>query len=92
MVKQRIESSDIFTKNERLDLAKKEDEEIIILRDYMPKQMTEDETLEAIKKSVHAVNASSLKDMGKIMGELKSNYSGQIDFSLAGKLVKEILS
>jgi hypothetical protein len=92
MVKQRVESSDIYKANGRVELAKIEDEEIHIIRNYMPKQLSEEETADAINQSIQSTNASDIKDMGKIMSELKSNYSGQIDFSLAGKLVKEILS
>ena len=58
----------------------------------MPKQLSEKETVDAITQSIQSTNSSDIKDMGKIMSKLKSNYSGQIDFSLAGKLVKEMLS
>ena len=58
----------------------------------MPKQLSEEETVDAVNQSIQSTNAMDIKDMGKIMSELKSNYSGQIDFALAGKLVKEMLS
>jgi len=92
MVKQRVESSDIYKANGRIELAKIEDEEIHIIRNYMPKQLSEEETVDAVNQSIQSTNAMDIKDMGKIMSELKSNYSGQIDFALAGKLVKEMLS
>jgi uncharacterized protein YqeY len=92
MVKQRVESSDIYKANGRIELAKIEDEEIHIIRNYMPKQLSEEETVDAVNQSIQSTNAKDIKDMGKIMSELKSNYSGQIDFALAGKLVKEMLS
>jgi hypothetical protein len=92
MVKQRVESSDIYKANGRIELAKIEDEEIHIIRNYMPMQLSEEETVDAVNQSIQSTNAKDIKDMGKIMSELKSNYSGQIDFALAGKLVKEMLS
>ena len=92
MVKQRVESAEIYKANGRVELAEKENEEIDIIRNYMPKQLSEEETVDAITQSIQSTNSSDIKDMGKIMSELKSNYSGQIDFSLAGKLVKEMLS
>jgi|TARA_B100001093_G_scaffold80058_1_gene71389 hypothetical protein len=92
MVKQRVESAEIYKANGRVELAEKENEEIDIIRNYMPKQLSEEETVDAITQSIQATNSSDIKDMGKIMSELKSNYSGQIDFSLAGKLVKEMLT
>ena len=92
MVKQRVESAEIYRVNGRVELAEKENEEIDIIRNYMPKQLSEEETVDAITQSIQSTNSSDIKDMGKIMSELKSNYSGQIDFSLAGKLVKEMLS
>jgi uncharacterized protein YqeY len=92
MVKQRVESAEIYKANGRVELAEKENEEIDIIRNYMPKQLSDEETVDAITQSIQSTNSSDIKDMGKIMSELKSNYSGQIDFSLAGKLVKEMLT
>ena len=92
MVKQRLESADIYKKNNRLELAAKEEFEIEVIREFLPKQLTEQEIKEIIGKLVEETNSSSIRDMGKIMGALKSKYAGQLDFTLAGKLLKEHLS
>ena len=92
MVKQRLESADIYKKNNRLELAAKEEFEIEVIREFLPKQLTEQEIEEIIGKLVKETNSSSIRDMGKIMGVLKSKYAGQLDFALAGKLLKEHLS
>ena len=92
MVKQRLESADIYKKNNRLELAAKEELEIEVIREFLPKQLTEQEIKEIIGKLVEETNSSSIRDMGKIMGALKSKYAGQLDFALAGKLLKEHLS
>ena len=92
MVKQRLESADIYKKNNRLELAAKEEFEIEIIREFLPKQLTEQEIKEIILKLIEETNSSSIRDMGNIMGTLKSKYAGQLDFALAGKLLKEHLS
>tara|TARA_Y100001970_G_C13699706_1_gene586575 strand:- start:171 stop:623 length:453 start_codon:yes stop_codon:yes gene_type:complete len=92
MVKQRLESADIYKKNNRLELANKEEEEIAVIREFLPKQLTEQEIREIIMIVVEETNSSSIRDMGKIMGVLKSKYAGQLDFALAGKLLKDQLS
>ena len=92
MVKQRLESADIYKKNNRLELAAKEELEIEVIREFLPKQLTEQEIKEIIGKLVEETNSSSIRDMGNIMGTLKSKYAGQLDFALAGKLLKEHLS
>ena len=92
MVKQRLESADIYKKNNRLELAAKEEFEIEVIREFLPQQLTEQEIKEIIGKLVEETNSSSIRDMGKIMGVLKSKYAGQLDFALAGKLLKEHLS
>ena len=92
MVKQRLESADIYKKNNRLELAGKEEYEIEVIREFLPKQLTEQEIKEIIVKVIEETNSSSIRDMGKIMGVLKSKYAGQLDFALAGKLLKEHLS
>ena len=92
MVKQRVESADIYKKNERLELAKKEEYEISIIRNFMPTQLSDDEVKTIINKIIKDNNASSIKDMGVVMGELKKEYSGQLDFGAAGKMIKDILS
>jgi len=92
MVKQRLESADIYKKNNRLELAAKEEFEIEVIKEFLPKQLTEQEIKEIIVKLIEETNSSSIRDMGKIMGVLKSKYAGQLDFALAGKLLKEHLS
>ena len=92
MVKQRLESADIYKKNNRLELAAKEELEIEVIREFLPKQLTEQEIKEIILKLIEETNSSSIRDMGNIMGALKSKYAGQLDFALAGKLLKEHLS
>ena len=92
MVKQRVESADIYKKNERLELAKKEEYEISIIRNFMPTQLSDDEVKTIINKIIKDNNASSIKDMGVVMAELKKEYSGQLDFGKAGKMIKDILS
>lgn len=92
MVKQRLESADIYKKNNRLELAGKEEYEIGVIREFLPKQLTEQEIMEIIGNLVEETNSSSIRDMGKIMGVLKSKYAGRLDFALAGKLLKEHLS
>ena len=92
MVKQRLESADIYKKNNRLELAAKEELEIEVIREFLTKQLTEQEIKEIILKLIEETNSSSIRDMGNIMGTLKSKYAGQLDFALAGKLLKEHLS
>ena len=92
MIKQRAESIDIYKKNNREDLLKIEENEHKILSSYIPKQLSEEETKKICSEVAQKIGASSIKDMGKVMGELKKNYSDTIDFSKAGSLLKEILS
>ena len=91
MIKQRAESIDIYKKNNRDDLLKIEENEHKILSDYLPKQLSEEETKKICSEVAGKLGASSIKDMGKVMGELKKNYSDTLDFSKAGSLLKEIL-
>jgi uncharacterized protein YqeY len=88
MVKQRRESIALYEKGGRAELAAAEAAEIAVIERFLPKQMGEDEVKAAIDKIVTAIGAASIKDMGKVMGELKKTYAGQMDFSLAGPLVK----
>ena len=92
MIKQRTESIDVYKKNNRDDLLKIEQNEVKILSVYLPKQLSEDETKKLCSDLVSSLEAKSVKDMGKIMGELKKNYSDTIDFSKAGALIKDLLS
>ena len=92
MIKQRAESIDVYKKNNREDLLKIEENEHKILSDYLPKQLSEEETKKICSEVAQKLGASSIKDMGKVMGELKKNYSDTLDFSKAGSILKEILN
>lgn len=91
MIKQRQESIRMYQQGNRQDLADKEQAEIKVIERYLPKQMSDDEMKAAVAAAIAAAGASSVKDMGKVMAELKAKYSGQMDFSKVGSLVKEKL-
>jgi hypothetical protein len=92
MIKQREESAAAFDGGGRPELAKSEREEIEIIRAFMPKQMSPEESKAAIQKVIGAVGASSIKDMGKVMAALKERYAGQMDFGKASGMTKDLLS
>ena len=92
MIKQRNESVEIYKKNKRDDLLKVEQGEIDLLSIYLPKQLSEEETKKICSEIITKVGAQNIKDMGKVMGELKKNYSESIDFSKAGSMLKELLN
>jgi len=92
MIKQRTESIDIYKKNNRKDLLEIEEKELEILSGYLPKKLSEEETKKICEEIVSKLEASSLKDMGKVMGELKKQYSDNLDFAKAGALLKELLN
>ncbi len=92
MVKQRAESIDIYKKNDRSDLLEIEQNEYDILCSFLPKQLGEEETKKICSEIISKVGANSVKDMGKVMGELKKNHADEIDFSKAGPLIKDLLS
>ena len=92
MVKQRSESIDIYKKNNRSDLLEVEQNEYDILTSFLPKQLGEEETKKICSDIISKVGASSVKDMGKVMGELKKTHADEIDFAKAGPLIKELLS
>ncbi len=92
MIKQRNESVEIYKKNKREDLLKIEQGEIDLLSTYLPEQLNEEETKKICSETISKVGAQSIKDMGKVMGELKKNYSDSIDFSKAGSMLKELLN
>ena len=92
MIKQRNESVEIYKKNKREDLLMIEQGEIDLLSTYLPKQLNEEETKKICTEIISKVGAQSIKDMGKVMGELKKNYSDNIDFSKAGSILKELLN
>jgi uncharacterized protein len=91
MVKQRQDSITAFDAGGRAELAQAEREEMAIIQSYMPKQMSEDEAKAAVAGVIAAVGATSVKDMGKVMAELKAKYAGQMDMAKAGGIVKSLL-
>jgi len=92
MVKQRAESIDIYKKNNRVDLLEIEQNEYNIISSFLPKQLSEEDTKKICEKTISSLGANSIKDMGKVMGELKKNYADEIDFSKAGALLKQLLN
>ena len=92
MVKQRAESIDIYKKNNRTDLLEVEQNEYDILTSFLPKQLSEEETKKICVDVISKIGANSLKDMGKVMGELKKTHADEIDFSKAGSMIKELLN
>ena len=91
MVKQRKESVDIYSKAGRTDLKKREEKEIEIINSFLPKQITSDELEKIIIKSISEIDCSSIKDLGKLIGFLKSEYPGQIDMKEVANLAKKNL-
>ena len=91
MLKQRKESIEMYSKANRKDLVEKENSEIKILEEFLPQQLSEDEVTKVCDEAIASTGAESLKDMGKVMNKLKEEYLGRMDFSLAGKLLKEKL-
>jgi uncharacterized protein YqeY len=91
MVKQRQESLEIYEKAGRDDLAQQEREEIAIIQGYMPTQLSAEDMRSAVAAVLKDVGATSIKDMGKVMAELRSRYSGQMDFGKAGAVVKGLI-
>ena len=92
MLKQRTESIDIYKKNNRIDLLEIEQNEYKILSRFLPKQLSEEEIKKICGELISKLGANSIKDMGKIMGELKKKHSDEIDFSKAGPIIKELLN
>ncbi len=92
MIKQRNESIDVYKKNNRQDLLEIEQNEVDIMSNYLPKQLSDEDTKKLCEEIIKKLNASSVKDMGKVMGELKKNNADSLDFSLAGKIIKGILN
>ena len=92
MVKQRAESIDIYKKNNRTDLLEIEQGEYNILIGFLPKQLSEEETKKICTEIISKLGANSVKDMGKVMGELKKKYSDEIDFAKAGVILKQLLN
>ena len=92
MKKQRQDSADLYKKGGRQELLNIEEEEIKIIDTFLPKQLSEEETKKICKEIIESVGASSIKDMGKIMGTLKKKYSDSIDFSKANIIIKGLLN
>ena len=92
MIKQRSESIELYKKNNRKDLQEIEESEVEVISQYLPKQLSEEETKKICIEIINSTRASSIKDMGKVMGELKKNNSDSIDFSKAGAVIKELLN
>jgi hypothetical protein len=88
MIKQREESEKIYADAGRAELAKQEAEEIVIIREYLPKQLSAGDMDQAIAAAIKSTGAASIKDMGKVMAELKAKYAGQMDFAKASAAVK----
>ena len=91
MVKQRQESAKAYEEGGRLELAEKEQQEIEIIREFLPRQMDEAETSAAIGAAISDLGASSIRDMGRVMTEWRARHAGQMDFGAAGPKVKERL-
>ena len=92
MMKQRTESIDIYKKNNRSDLLEIEQNEFNILSSFLPKQLNDEDTKKICEETIFKLGASSIKDMGKVMGELKKKHADEIDFSKAGSLLKQLLN
>ena len=92
MKKQRQESASLYKKGERKELLEVEESEIKIIDKFLPKQLNEEETKKVCKETIESLGASSIKDMGKIMGSLKQKYSDSIDFSKVNTIVKDLLN
>tara|TARA_R110002096_G_scaffold2933_11_gene15017 strand:- start:3377 stop:3829 length:453 start_codon:yes stop_codon:yes gene_type:complete len=91
MIKQRKDSAQAYEAAERMELAEQELAEIKIIEDFLPKQLTEEEVQAAVQKAIADTGASSIRDMGKVMGVLKTAYTGQMDFGKAGGALKALL-
>ena len=91
MRKQRQDSAELYKKGEREELLKAEEDEIKIIDSFLPQQLSEEETRKICKETIQSLGASSIKDMGKIMGALKQKYSTSIDFSKVNIIVKDLL-
>lgn len=88
MAKQRLESARAYEEGGRIDLAERERSEITVIEEFLPRQLAEDEVAKAVNDAITEVGADSIRDMGKVMGILKSRYTGQMDFGSVGPVVK----
>ena len=92
MVKQRRESARTYEEGGRLDLAEREEAEIVVIEEFLPRPLSQDEVAAALDEAVAEVGAESIRDMGRVMGILKSKYTGQMDFGAVGPMLKDRLS
>ena len=92
MIKQRSESIELYKRNNRKDLQDIEEQEVSVISQYLPKQISEEDTKKICEEAIKSTGANSIKDMGKVMGELKKNNADSIDFSKAGAIIKELLN
>lgn len=92
MTKQRKESATTYEEGGRLDLAERELSEIEVIEEFLPRKLSDDEVAKAVNAAVDEVGASSIRDMGRVMGALKAKYTGQMDFGAVGPMVKDRLS
>ena len=92
MIKQRSESIELYKKNNRKDLLDIEEQEVSVISQYLPKQISDEDTKKICEEVIKSTGANSIKDMGKVMGELKKNNADSIDFSKAGAIIKELLN
>ena len=92
MVKQRLESARAYEEGGRVELAEKERAEILVIEDFLPRQLDDAETAAAVEAAISETGADSIRDMGKVMGALKAKYTGQMDFGAVGPMVKSKLA
>ena len=92
MIKQRNESCEVYKKAGRNELLENEQKEIKVINEFLPKQLSDEETKRICEEAIKSVGASSMKDMGKVMGALKSKYSDTLDFSKVSSVIKELLN
>jgi uncharacterized protein len=92
LIKSRRESVGLYKQGGRQDLVDKEEAEIAVIKQFLPKQMSEEETKAAVRDLVASTGAAGVKDMGKVMAALKSNYAGRLDMTKASAIVKQVLA
>ena len=92
MIKQRTESIEIYKKNDRMDLLEVEQNEFDLLSSFLPQQLNDEDTKKICTDTISKLGATSIKDMGKVMGELKKSHPDNLDFAKAGPLLKELLN
>ena len=92
MIKQRNESCEVYKKAGRTELLESETKEINVINTFLPKQLSEEETKKICEETIKSIGASSMKDMGKVMGELKSKHADTLDFSKVSGIIKELLN